>query len=299
VRIGGTEAIPWRQSVRIDQHQRWDSWVVAGHIVSRTLRDTVAALDATSGPMPGDFISLPKRTESFLSSMATSPRKLRIAVCTRFKNAPATDPDCVRTAMEAAQHLQDLGHIVEEVVPDISYDEMSGVCFELFLPGMAEGVLAVSAATGTPADEHHLEPHTLATVEYAKTRSALDFRKALNRMVWMSREMARFHERYDALLTPAVAQLPCDIGVYQASRYAGTGVDYWDIEGPLYAFSPLASVTGQPAIVLPFPIADCALPAGIQLSTAIGDETTLFQLSAQIEATHPWSHLSPAIHAAS
>jgi amidase len=65
-----------------------NSWVVAGHIVSRTLRDTVAALDATSGPMPGDFIALPKRTESFLSSLATSPKKMKIAVCTRFKNGP-------------------------------------------------------------------------------------------------------------------------------------------------------------------------------------------------------------------
>jgi Asp-tRNA(Asn)/Glu-tRNA(Gln) amidotransferase A subunit family amidase len=201
--------------------------------------------------------------------------------------------------MEAARHLQELGHIVEEVVPEISYDEMSNVCFELFLPGMAEGVLAVSTATGLPADAQHLEPHVLATVEYAKTRSAMDFRKALNRMVWMSRTMARFHQQYDVLLTPAVAQLPCDIGLYNAARYEGTSIDYWETEGPLYAFSPLASITGQPAIVLPFPIEGSLMPVGIQLSTAIGDEDTLFRLSAQIEATRPWSHLRPAVHAAS
>lgn len=156
-----------------------NSWVVAGHVVSRSLRDTVAPLDATSGAMAGDFINLPKRVESFMSSMEASPKRLRIALCTRFKNAPATDAACVRTAVEAARHLQSLGHIVEEVAPDISYEEMSAVCFELFLTGMAEGVLAVSATTGIPADEHHLEPHVLATVEYAKTRSSLDFRKAL------------------------------------------------------------------------------------------------------------------------
>ena len=209
-----------------------------------------------------------------------------------------TDANCVRTANEAAQHLLTLGHDVEEVVPQISYDEMTSVCFELFLAGMAEGVLNVSALTGKPVDENHLEPHLLATVEYAKTRSSLDFRSALNRMVRMSREMADFHQRYDALLTPGAAQLPCNIGLYNASRYAGTGVEYWNVEGPLYAFSPLASITGQPAIVLPFPIADCPLPVGIQLSTAIGAETTLFQLSAQIESSRPWSHLRPAIHAA-
>ncbi len=276
-----------------------NSWVVAGHIVSRTLRDTVATLDVTSGPTSGDYISLPKRTDSFVKSMADSPRKLRVALCTRFQDAPVTDPDCVRTAVEAAKHLESLGHTVEEAVPGISYAEMSGVCFELFLAGAAEGILAVSAATGIPADEHHLEPHTLATLQYAKTRSSLDFRKALNRMVWMSREMARFHESFDVLLTPAVSQLPCDIGLYESSRYAGGGVDYWNVEGPLYAFSPLASVTGQPAIVLPFPIEGCPLPAGIQLSADIGDEATLFQLGAQLESTRPWSHIRPSIHVAS
>lgn len=276
-----------------------NAWVVAGHVVSRTLRDTVAALDATSGPVPGDFIPLPKRVETYLSGLTRTPKKLRVALCTRFKDAPLTDPECVRTATEAARHLQSLGHIVEEVVPDISYEEMSRVCFELFIPGMAEGILAVSKATGRPADRNHLEPHVLATIEYARTQTLEVFRSALNRMVWMSREMARFHERFDVLLTPAVSQVPCDIGVYEASRYEGTGVDFWSIEAPLYAFSPLASITGQPALVLPFPVSDCPLPTGIQISAAIGGEDTLFQLGAQIEATHPWSHLRPPIHAVS
>jgi amidase len=273
-----------------------NAWVVAHHVVSRSLRDTAAALDETSGPLPGDFIPLPKSGEKFISAVIREPRSLRIALCTRWQNASPTDPVCVQAAVEAARCFESLGHIVEEYTPDISYLEMTRVCFELFLPGMSDGVLAVSAATGIAPTVDSLEPPTLATVERSRRQTVSELRAALDRMVWMSRRMAVLHQTYDVLLTPAVSQLPCPIGKYHADTYRHGSTDFWETEGELYAFSPLASITGQPALVLPFFIDGCPLPVGIQLMSANGDETSLFQLGGQLERVRAWHQQRPAIH---
>jgi len=275
-----------------------NAWVVAHHVVSRSLRDTAAALDETSGPLPGDFIALPKSGEKFVAAVSREPRPLRIALCTRWQEASPTDPVCVQAAVDAARCFESLGHHVEEYTPDISYREMTRVCFELFLPGMSDGVLAVSAATGIAPTADSLEPPTLATVERSRRQTVSELRAALDRMVWMSREMAALHQTYDVLLTPAVSQLPCPIGTYHATTYEHGSTDFWEIEGELYAFSPLASITGQPALVLPFFVDGCPLPVGIQLMAANGDETSLFQLGGQLEQVHPWAQRKPVVHVA-
>lgn len=275
-----------------------NAWVVAQHVVSRSLRDTAAALDATCGPLSGDFIPVPKPAESFLSEVARKPRQLRIALCTNWLDASPTDPTCVQAAIEAAKCFERLGHIVEEYRPDISYLEMTDVCFELFLPGMSDGVLAVSEMTGIPISEDTLEPPTLATLQKSRRQTTDELRRSLDRAVWMSREMGKLHQRYDVLLTPAVSQLPCKIGEYHASTYKQGDTSFWRNEGELYAFSPLASITGQPALVLPHFVDDCPLPVGIQLMGANGDEATLFQLGGQLERERPWSGKKPPVHVA-
>lgn len=275
-----------------------NAWVVAQHIVSRTLRDTAAALDQTSGPIPGDFIPLPKAARPFVEAAATDPKRLRIALCTRWRDGSQTDPACIQAAVEAAKLFQELGHIVEEVTPDISYLDMTRVCFELFLPGMSDGVLAVSAMTGIAPSADSLEPPTLATVERSRRQTVADLRGALDRMVLMSRKMAALHETYDILLTPAVSRLPCPVGKHHASTYQANSTDFWEQEGELYEFSPLASITGQPALVLPFFVDGCELPAGIQLMARNGDDALTLQLGGQLERARPWLSRRPRIHAA-
>ena len=275
-----------------------NNWVVCQHVVSRTVRDTAAALDVTSGPRPGDFIPLPKPERAFLDEVSHEPGRLRVAVCTRWKGAPAIDPDCVDAAVSTAALCADLGHHVVEAVPDIPFEEMVDVCFDLFLPGLIEGVEAVGRTTGLEPGDHTLEPQTLATLDRGRNLSALAFKARLAQLTEMSRIMGRFMIDFDVLITPAVSRVPCPIGRYSGSRYQPDDLSFWSEEMDCYAFSPLASITGQPAMTLPLHWTDGGLPVGVQVTGAIGDEAVILRLAGQLEAARPWIDRYPAVHAA-
>ncbi len=51
--------------------------------------------------------------------------------------------------------------------------------------------------------------------------------------------------------------------------------------------------TGQPAIAVPAGFTDDGLPLGVQLVGALGVDTRLASLAAQLEERSPWSGMHP------
>ncbi|MGI9508460.1 MAG: amidase, partial [Geminicoccaceae bacterium] len=87
------------------------------HVVSRTVRDSAAALDATAGPAPGDPYMAPPATSRFLDQVGTEPRQLRIAIATAAFGGTPVHPDCADAAEKTGALCQELGHIVEPASP--------------------------------------------------------------------------------------------------------------------------------------------------------------------------------------
>jgi len=54
-------------------------------------------------------------------------------------------------------------------------------------------------------------------------------------------------------------------------------------------------MTGQPAMSVPLYWSKDNLPIGMQFIARFGDETTLFQLAAQLEKAQPWRDRKPSI----
>src|SRR5262249_51394384 len=86
------------------------------HVLTRSVRDSAAMLDATSGagiatllesPLPGG--------RSFLAELDAPPRKLRCALLDAPLFNQAVDPECRQGVQAAARLLSDLGHRVEPV----------------------------------------------------------------------------------------------------------------------------------------------------------------------------------------
>ena len=98
--------------------------VVAHHVLSRTVRDSAAALDVSCGPTNADFVPLARPARAFLEEVTTEPGRLRIALCTRMRDASEADATCVAAACSAADLFATLGHEVIEATPEISYPDI-------------------------------------------------------------------------------------------------------------------------------------------------------------------------------
>jgi amidase len=65
----------------------------------------------------------------------------------------------------------------------------------------------------------------------------------------------------------------------------------------LSPFTPLSSITGQPAMSLPLQWTADGLPIGAHFVGRFGDEATLFKLAAQLEQAQPWFDKTPLVRA--
>ncbi len=95
----------------------------------------------------------------------------------------------------------------------------------------------------------------------------------------------------DALLQPALAQLPLEI-----EQFEGRGAA-WTLNGAaqLTPWTGLWNVTGQPAAAIPMGTAAGGLPLAVQLVARRDGEAGLLSLAGQIEAERPWADRRPAL----
>jgi len=91
----------------------------AGHVVSRSVRDSALMLDCTAGPGPGDPYAAPMNERPFVEAVARPPRRLKIALMLKDHRGAKLHPECLDAVQGAARLRANLGHIVEETDPDL------------------------------------------------------------------------------------------------------------------------------------------------------------------------------------
>src|SRR5262249_22744219 len=75
----------------------------AAHAGTRSVRDSAALLDATSGPDVGDPYWAPPPARPFSEEVGRDPGRLRIALATRPWNGQPVDPECDEATRAAAR----------------------------------------------------------------------------------------------------------------------------------------------------------------------------------------------------
>ena len=146
--------------------------------------------------------------------------------------------------------------------------------------------------------------------------SAKDLAAAVKTLHLAGRTVGHFLEEYDLLLTPTLAQPPLAIGALKSqgaeavaqrliARFSlGSlikvlgGIER--VAERIFAFipfTPLANITGQPAMSVPLNWNAEGLPIGVQFAARLGDEATLFRLAAQLEEARPWAQRRPPLSA--
>lgn len=261
------------------------------HVVSRSVRDSAAMLDAVAGAMPGDPYVAPPPARAYLAEVSTPPGRLLIAFARTAPSGVPLHPDCVSAVEDAARLCESLGHEVQEASPQFDAEAMRAGFGLIF---SAHTMANVGRATGgVLPDPQLVEPLTYALAERGKHISAAEFIGAVHGLHRQSRRVAQFFERYDLWLTPTLAQPPMPIGHFDIDS---GDFDAWLAQ--LDAFLPFTypcNVTGQPAMSVPLFWSAEGLPIGCQFAARYGDESLLFRLAGQLEQARPWFNRRPPI----
>ena len=266
-------------------------------VVSRSVRDTAAVLEAVHGSAPGDPYVADPPIRPYTQELEEEPKNLRIGIWTESLIDDDPDPEVVAATRDAAKELEALGHSVEEL--DISaFSAMPLVdTFKVrWAAGQASTLKQLGMVVGRPVTKDDVEPLTWALAEKGNSDSAGDYLSAIGLHQMMSRMMAGFHEGgFDLVLSPTLGEPPPPLGTFDDS-----GPDPFAAFHRAFltaAFTAPINATGQPAISLPLHWTDDGLPVGVQFIAPTGREDILISLAAQLERAKPWADRRPPVFA--
>lgn len=266
------------------------------HLISRTVRDSAAALDATFGGDPGCRYVAPPPSVPFLTAARRDPKPLRIALSTTSPFGGSVSPELVLATTAAAKLCETLGHRVEVADPPLFGEEIVRVFTTIWAANMHFAARSLGAHLGRVPGPDNLEAANWAFVQYGARLSAEDLLAAFSAVNTISRRMGAFMEQHDVLLTPAFSRTAPRIGEIETNR---PGVEAEEYTRESMAWSPFTSqfnLTGQPAMSVPFDTSSDGLPIGVHFSAAYGADEVLFSLAGQIERARPWIDRVPPVH---
>ena len=268
--------------------KRGEGWGGAsvGHVVSRSVRDSAAFLDATAGAALGDPYPAPHQARAFLDEVTSAPGRLRIAFSTKPAIPTDVHPDAIAAVRDAAKLCESLGHIVEEESPDINGMEIMAAQGIVISANVAFTVDEAAEALGRTALPQDVERATWFRIENARKTDSSAYARAMNTLHYLGRTLANFMTNYDVILQPTAAGPPLPIGVLNMERE-----DLAQMFREMIAFIPYTGIynlTGQPSANVPLYWNAQGLPIGTMFTARFGDEATLFRLAAQLEQARPW-----------
>ena len=266
------------------------------HAVTRTVRDSAAILDATSGPDRGDPYWAPSPARPFVAEVGADPGRLRIGFTPRTPDGTPGHPDCVAALEDATVLCEQLGHELVEC-------DLPGLTPEV---GHAIGTIFNSATSwilrywirhvGRKPAADELEPLTRAYWEMGERVSAGEYLSAVEEVQRFARGVAAFLADVDVWLTPTMSTPPLRLGEMVSTPEEPLRSMEKSAPSVRYA-GVIANMTGSPAMSVPLWWNADDLPIGVHFLGRFGDEATLFRLAAQLEAARPWADRVPPVSA--
>ena len=283
------------------------------HVLTRSVRDSAAMLDATAGPDVGAPYVAPPPVRPFLQEVTREPGRLRIAFTSHPFLGRTVHDDC-KTGLEATVHLlQQLGHEMIEATPRIDGEAFSIAFLTILAAEVRADIEWTASVSKSKVALANFEASTYSMGLLGKALSAVDYANAARYLQTAAREVSRFFEPYDALLTPTLSEPPVAIGSLQPAGGELTMIKLigrldagWLLKAlgvikPIAAqtfqfmpYTPVFNVTGQPAMSVPLYWNEAGLPIGMHFVGRLGDEATLFRLAGQLERAQPWFDRAPA-----
>jgi amidase len=273
-----------------------NGWAVE-HALTRSVRDSAALLDATSGPALGDPYPSGAAPGPFRDEVGGDPGRLRIGFTDRTPEGIPGHPDCVAAVRDAAGLCASLGHeLVEADLPGLS-PQVGSAIGTVFSAATAWIVAYWIRRLGREPGPDELDPLTRAYWEMGRRVTAADYLLAIEDCQAFSRVVAGFLTTIDVWLTPTLSSPPLALGEIVSTP--DEPLRALERGGPTVAYAGVvANITGNPAMSVPLFWNADGLPIGVHFLGRFGDEITLLRLASQLEAARPWSARRPPVTAA-
>lgn len=270
-----------------------ESGLSVHHVLTRSVRDTAAVLDATAGPGSGDMAVAPPPAQPFLAALGTPAPPLRIGLLDH-NPLGSLHPHNAAAARGAAHLLESLGHHVTDSAPDALGEEESGPRFMIrWAVGARLGIMSLERMLGRTIGPDDVEPLTWALAATSDEVGSAEFALVLQHSSRFSRRLASWWDCHDLLVTPTLGGPPPLLGALTPPPEDPFATQ--EATASLVPFTTPYNVSGQPAISLPVAVSPDGLPIGIQLVARYGREDLLLQVGASLEEACGWSKRFPVL----
>ena len=276
-----------------DRGEGWAGMSI-NHVVSRSVRDSAAILDAVCGLAAGDPYTAPHRERPYSEEIGLAPKALRIAVNALRPDGTRPEPPVEEALQDAAKLCASLGHEMEEARPALDVRAIQENQLIIIGAHVALAFSEMSASLKRPIKEEDVEAGTWRMAQGGKMVSGEAYAQAVNFIHALGRKLARFHERYDVYLCPTLAAEPPLLGELSLMRDPH---DFGKAITRVMPYTALANMTGQPSMSVPLCWSKAGLPIGMMFTASYGREDMLFRLAAQLEEARPWKDKRPPLHA--
>ncbi len=263
------------------------------HVVTRTVRDSAAMLDATGWPEPDSPYAAPPRPASYLQALARPPARLRIAVSTATPNDRAIAPE-IRAAVErTAQLLGELGHTVFEQDLTLDWRAFYRAQSIVSASNFSAQIQRWVALKGREPEPDEMSPLAWRGYEAGRRITGQQALWAWGELRVFNRRILAHWDGFDVLLQPMHGALTPRVDELDPTSQDLKAFDR--VQSTALPFTPPYNMTGQPSMSLPLETFEAGLPMGMMFTGRYGEEETLLRLAAELEQARPWRDRRPAM----
>lgn len=266
---------------------------VVDNVVTRTVRDSAAMLDATGYPEPGSPYPPPPKDRPYVEEITRSPGKLRIAWSWETPNGRPIDPEIQAALERTAALLKGLGHEVIERGLGIDYRALYASRGPAAAANFAAGMGRLIELVGREPEPDELEPLTWATLKAGRRQEGPAVMRSLQETRMLNRATLAAFEDIDVYLCPVLGTPVPEIGFIDPVNLEPKEVNRR--QGRTFPYTPPFNYSGQPSMSLPIEVDANGLPIGMMFTAKYADEATLFRLAAQLEKEAPWKDRRPQV----
>lgn len=263
------------------------------HVVSRTVRDSAAMLDATGYPEPASPYAHPAKERPYLEEVGRSPGKLRIFWSPETPNGKPISEEVAAKLAETAATLKAMGHEVVERGLDVDYRTLYRAQALVSASNFSAGVRRWVEKLGREPGEGEIEGLARRGYEAGKRITGDQALWGWQQLRIMNRQILRHFEDFDVYLTPVLGTTPPKHELLDTLTDDLRAFD--KAQSQTFPFTPPFNFTGQPSLSLPLHQSADGLPIAMMFTARYADEATLYRLAGVLEKEMPWKDRRPAM----